>query len=304
MYQSVMALDADCGAPPDAFAPEGQNWGLPPVNPVALRASRYELLIQLLRKNMRFGGAIRLDHVMALCRLFWIPKGKSATEGTYVHYPFDDLLAIIAVESYRSKTVVIGEDLGTVPDWVRDHLSKARVLSYRVFYFERRGDASWKSPGEYPQQALAVAGTHDLPTLTGFWSGEDIQVRAGLGSFPDDAARRQAWEERQRDKGRMLTALKREALLPSGMSDDPTLVPSMTPALCRAIHAYLASTPAWLVLANIEDGLEEISQTNLPGTVDHYPNWRRKYASRTDLLMEDERLRELSATLRSIRPIS
>ena len=304
MYQSVMALGADCGAPPDAFAPQGQNWGLPPVNPVALRPTRYELLIQLLRKNMRFGGAIRLDHVMALCRLFWIPKGQPATEGTYVHYPFEDLLAIIALESHRSKTVVIGEDLGTVPDWVRDHLTKARVLSYRVFYFERRGDGSWKSPGEYPQQALAVAGTHDLPTLTGFWSGEDIQLRAGLGAFPDEDSRRQALEERQRDKGCMLVALKQESLLPDGMTDDPTTVPAMTPALCRAIHAYLARSSAWLVLANLEDGLEEISQTNLPGTVENHPNWRRKYASRVDKLMEDTRLRELGATLRSIRPTS
>lgn len=304
MYQSVLSLDADCGAPPDAFAPEGQNWGLPPINPVALRRSRYELLIQLLRKNMRFGGAIRLDHVMALCRLFWIPKGKSATEGTYVHYPFEDLLAIIALESVRSKTVVIGEDLGTVPDWVRDHLAKAGVLSYRVFYFERRGDGSWKSPNEYPQQALAVVTTHDLPTLSGFWSGEDIQLRAGLGAFSDDASRRQAWGERQRDKGRMLAALKQEALLPSDVSDDPAAVPAMTPALCRAIHTYLSRTPCWLVLANLEDGLEEISQTNLPGTVENHPNWKRKYASRIDNLLDDARVRELGATLRSTRPIS
>jgi 4-alpha-glucanotransferase len=304
MYQSVMALDADCGAPPDDFAPEGQNWGLPPINPVALRPSRYELLIQLLRRNMRFGRAIRLDHVMALSRLFWIPKGKSAAEGTYVHYPFEELLSIIALESVRSKTLVIGEDLGTVTDLVREQLAKARVLSYRVFYFERRGDGAWKSPGEYPQQALAVAGTHDLPTLTGFWSGEDIQVRAGLGAFKDEAGRRQAWEERQRDKGRMLAALKQEALLPSGMSDDPAAVPAMTPTLCRAIHTYLARTPAWLVLANVEDALEEISQTNLPGTVENHPNWRRKYASRLDNLIDDERLRELGATLRSIRPTS
>ena len=304
MYQSVLALDADCGAPPDAFAPEGQNWGLPPINPIALRPSRYELLIQLLRKNLRFGGAIRLDHVMALCRLFWIPKGKSATEGTYVHYPFEDLLAIIALESVRSKTLVIGEDLGTVPDWVREQLDKARVLSYRVFYFERRGDGTWKSPSEYPKQALAVATTHDLPTLTGFWSGEDLQLRAGLGMFRDDTSRRQAWDERQRDKGRMLAALKQEGLLPSGVSDDPGAVPAMTPVLCRAIHAYLARTPASLVLANLEDGLEEISQTNLPGTVENHPNWRRKYASRIDGLIDDERLRELGVCLRSTRPIS
>jgi len=304
MYQSVLALDADCGAPPDPFAPEGQNWGLPPINPIALRANRYELLIQLLRKNMRFGGAIRLDHVMALCRLFWIPKGKPSSEGTYVHYPFEDLLAIIALESVKSKTLVIGEDLGTVPDWVREQLVKARVLSYRVFYFERRGDGAWKLPSEYPQQALAVATTHDLPTLTGFWSGEDLQVRAGLGAFRDDGARSQAWDERQRDKGRMLAVLKQEGLLPSGVSDNPAAVPAMTPALCRAIHAFLARTPSWVVLANLEDGLEEISQTNLPGTVENHLNWTRKYASRIDNLIGDERLRELGACLRSTRPIS
>ena len=304
MFQSVLALDADCGAPPDPLGPEGQNWALPPVNPVALRASRYELLIQLLRKNMRFGGAIRLDHVMAFCRLFWIPKGKPAAEGTYVLYPFEELLAIIALESVKSKTMVIGEDLGTVPDWVREHLVKAGVLSYRVFYFERQDDGTWKAPGEYPQQALAVAGTHDLPTLTGFWSGEDLQVRAGLGLFRDDAARRRAWDERQQDKKRILAALKQEGLLPSGMGDDPSTVPAMTPALCRAIHSYLARSPSWVVLANLEDGLEEISQTNLPGTVENHPNWQRKYGTRLEDVIGDERLRELGACLRSTRPIS
>jgi 4-alpha-glucanotransferase len=183
-------------------------------------------------------------------------------------------------------------------------LSKAGVLSYRVFYFERGGDGSWKAPNEYPQQALAVVTTHDLPTLTGFWSGEDIQLRAGLGAFGDEAGRRQAWDERQRDKGRMLAALKQEGLLADGVTDDPAAVPAMTPALCRAIHTYLSRTPSWLVLANIEDGLEEISQTNLPGTVENHPNWRRKYASSIENLVGDERLRELGATLRSTRPIS
>lgn len=304
IYQSVLALDAECGAPPDDFATEGQNWGLPPVNPVALRASGYELLIELLRKNMRFGGAIRLDHVMALCRLFWIPKGRPASEGTYVHYPFEELLAIIALESVRTKTLVIGEDLGTVPDGVREQLAKAGVLSYRVFYFERRGDGAYKLPSDYPQQALAVVTTHDLPTLTGFWSGEDLQVRAGLGLLRDDGARRQAEDERRQDKRRVLAALKQEGLLPDGMSEDPATVPAMTPALCRAIHTYLGRTPSWVVLANLEDCLEELSQTNLPGTVETHPNWNRKYACRVEDMLGDHRLRELGASLRSIRPIS
>ncbi|MEP6957152.1 MAG: 4-alpha-glucanotransferase [Nitrospirota bacterium] len=303
IYQSVLALGADCGAPPDAFAPEGQNWGLPPINPHALRDSGYEMMIQLLRHNFRFGGAIRLDHVMAFCRLFWIPRERPASEGTYVQYPFEDLLAIVALESIRSKTLVIGEDLGTVPDWVREQLAKARVLSYRVFYFERGGNGGWKLPGDYPAQSLAVATTHDLPTLTGFWSGEDLGVRTRLGAFPDEAARRHAWDERQRDKGGILSALNREGLLPPGVTEDLATAPAMTPNLCQAIHVYLARTPSCIVLANLEDGLGELSQTNLPGTVDSHPNWTRKYALRVDQILCDERLRQLGAVLRSLRPL-
>jgi 4-alpha-glucanotransferase len=303
IYQSVLALGADCGAPPDSFAPEGQNWGLPPINPHALRSNGYELLIQLLRNNFRSGGAIRLDHVMAFFRLFWIPRGRPASEGTYVHYPFEDLLAIVALESVRSHTLVIGEDLGTVPDWVREQLAKARVLSYRVFYFERHADGSMKPPGHYPPQSLAVTTTHDLPTLAGFWSGEDLQVRSRLGAFHDDTAYRQAWEERQRDKARILNALQHEHLLPTGVTEDLATAPAMTTELCHAIHLYLARTPAYLVLANLEDGLGELSQTNLPGTVDSHPNWTRKYSIPVDHMLRDERLRQLGAVLRLTRPL-
>jgi 4-alpha-glucanotransferase len=303
IYQSVLALGADCGAPPDSFAPEGQNWGLPPINPHALRSNGYELLIQLLRNNFRSGGAIRLDHVMAFFRLFWIPRGRPASEGTYVHYPFEDLLAIVALESVRSHTLVIGEDLGTVPDWVREQLAKARVLSYRVFYFERHADGAMKPPGHYPAQSLAVTTTHDLPTLAGFWSGEDLQVRSRLGAFHDDTAHRQAWEERQRDKARILNALQHERLLPTGVTEDLATAPAMTTDLCHAIHLYLARTPAYLVLANLEDGLGELSQTNLPGTIDSHPNWTRKYSIPVDHMLHDERLRQLGAVLRSARPL-
>jgi 4-alpha-glucanotransferase len=303
IYQSVLAFEADCGAPPDAFAPEGQNWGLPPMNPHALRASGYELMIHLLRNNFRSGGAIRLDHVMAFFRLFWIPRGKPASEGTYVRYPFEDLLAIVALESIRSQTLVIGEDLGTVPDWVREQLAQARVLSYRVFYFERGADGVMKPPGDYPAQSLAVATTHDLPTLAGFWLGEDLHVRAGLGAFLDDAARHRAWEERQRDKVGILSALKREGLLPTGVTEDLATAPAMTTELCQAIHLYLARTPAYIVLANLEDGLGELSQTNLPGTIDSHPNWTRKYAVRVDEMFCDKRLHQLGAVLRSTRPL-
>jgi 4-alpha-glucanotransferase len=303
IYQEVLALGIDCGAPPDPLGPEGQNWGLPPVNPHRLRASRYDMFIRLLRNNLRFGGAIRLDHVMALFRLFWIPRGQPASTGTYVRYPFEELLAIMALESVRAKALVIGEDLGTVPDWVRDKLAQAKILSYRVFYFERTRDGSWKTPAEYPAQALAVVATHDLPTLTGYWSGEDLQVRAGLGVYPDEPARRKAWDEREREKATILGALKREGLLPDGVTEDVASVPVMTPALCQAIHVYLAMTPSWIVIANLEDGLGEISQTNMPGTVETHPNWSRKFSLPVDELIRDDRLRQLGDALRSVRPL-
>ena len=303
MYQQIFALGADCGAPPDALGPEGQNWGLPPIDPHRLRATRYDMFIRILRNNLRFGGAIRLDHVMALFRLFWIPRGQPARTGAYVHYPFEELLAIVALESVRAKAVVIGEDLGTVPDWIREHLAHAKILSYCVFYFEQSWDGSWKTPAQYPAQALAVVGTHDLPTLTGYWSGEDLRVRAGLGAFADEAARRKAWEERDREKTMILGALKREGLLPEGMTENGATVPMMTPELCRAIHTYLAKTPSWIVIANLEDAFGDLSQTNVPGTVESHPNWSRKYSIQVGELVRDDQLGQLGDALRSVRPL-
>lgn len=302
MFQDVLSLGADSGAPPDALGPEGQNWGLPPINPVRLRETRYGLFIRLLRNNFRYGGAIRLDHVMALFRLFWIPKGMPASSGTYVRYPYDDLLAIVALESERSRTLVIGEDLGTVPDWVRDQLAKENILSYRVFYFERNENGSWKAPGAYPVRSMAVAGTHDLPTLRGFWSGEDIRVREGLGLFSDENTRWEAWRDRETQKAHILIALQKEGLLPDGITADPATAPAMSAELCRAIHVYLGRTPAWIVLANIEDALGELPQINMPGTVDSHPNWSRKLSVGLDDLLRDEGTWRLAKVLSDLRP--
>lgn len=302
-FQEVLALKADCGAPPDAFAPEGQNWGLSPVDPVRLRASGYEYFIEILRNNLRYGGAIRIDHVMALFRLFWIPRGLPASKGTYVHYPAEDVLAILALESVRAKALVIGEDLGTVPDWVRDRLSTAGVLSYRVFYFERTGSGALKPPGSYPAQSLAVVTTHDLPTLSGYWEGTDIETRAKLGLFPSDQARTAMLAERQIEKAWILAALKSEGLLPPTVPEDPAQTPAMTTELAEAVHQYLARTPAWMVLANVEDVIGTRAQANLPGTVDQHPNWCRKLSVSLANLMADARFERLAAQLRSARSI-
>lgn len=301
MFRDVMALDADSGAPPDDFALEGQNWGLPPVNPHRLKASGYRMFIDLLRRNLRYGGALRLDHVMALFRLFWIPRGMPASAGAYVSYPFQDLLGILALESVRHQAVIVGEDLGTVPDEVREQLAAWCVLSYRVFYFERRSDGEWKPPAEFPAQALAVASTHDLPTLAGFWVAEDLRTRARLGLFPDEAVYQRALEGRQQDKARMIRALRAEGLLPVGPHDDWEALPDLAPEVWRAIHLYLARTPCWMMLANLDDLLGERAQANLPGTVERYPNWSRKTALRLEELRGDPRPLEIAALLNSLR---
>jgi len=303
VFQDVFALNADCGCPPDAFAPEGQNWGLPPVNPHRLRATCYRMFVQMLRHNLRFGGALRMDHVMALFRLFWIPRGMPASAGAYVQYPVEDLLGILALESVRHRAMIVGEDLGTVPDEVRVRLSAARVLSYRVFYFERLNDGTWKLPNAYPEQALAVVTTHDLPTLSGFWAGEDIEARSKLGGYPDDAAKRTAWETRYQDKVKIWDILKREGLLPPGLPNDLAAVPRMIPELSTAIHAYLARTSSWLVLAALDDIAGEVAQTNFPGTVDEYPNWSRKLSMPIESLRLDPRPKQLAASLNALRPM-
>jgi 4-alpha-glucanotransferase len=301
-FQDVLVLEADCGAPPDAFAPDGQNWGFSPVDPLRLRETGYKFFIDVLRHNLRHGGAIRIDHVMALFRLFWIPRGMPAAMGTYVQYPWEDLLAILALESTKRKALIIGEDLGTVPDWIRERLYEAGVLSYRVFFFERTATGDWKSPGAYPAQSLAVVTTHDLPTLTGYWEEADIALRVQLGGAVGETERR--WlDERRQDKARILAALKAEGLLPPETPDDPALISRMTWDIVEAVHRYLARTPAWLMLVTMEDAIGVRDQVNLPGTVDCHPNWRRKLPLTVEELMSDDRFERLASEIRSTRGV-
>ena len=302
-YQEVFALGSDCGCPPDDFAPQGQNWGLPPVDPVRLREQGYGFFIELLRRNLRHGGALRLDHVMSLFRLFWIPCGLPASAGAYVSYPAEDLLGILALESVRQRAVIIGEDLGTVPDGIRERLAAARVWSYRVLYFERADPDHWRMPEAWPRAAMAVVTTHDLPTLAGFWSGRDLDVRARLGLYRDEGVAQRAREGRARDKRHLAQALKESGLLPAGVSEQAAVEQPMTPELCQALHAFLARTPSWVVLANLEDLLGETEQMNVPGTVEAYANWSRKIAPDLEQMRDDARVHRLAAALRAERPL-
>lgn len=298
----LYALNASAGAPPDEINLLGQDWGLPPWIPHRLREAAYEPFIELLRANMRFAGALRIDHVMGLYRLFWVVRGFTAVEGCYVSYPFEDLLGILALESQRNRCLVVGEDLGTVPDEVRHALHPAGVLSTRVLYFERWNDGRMKPPREYPAQAAATVTTHDLPTLAGFWQGKDIELRERLRLFPSVEARDRQVAAREADRPHLLQALQAEGLLPSG-STQPESFPDMTPELAQAVYAYLARSPSKLLLVQMEDGLGVTEQPNLPGTTEAvYPSWRLKLPIDISHWHEQPCLQGITQALREQRP--
>lgn len=270
--RGLFAQGMHVGAPPDPLNALGQDWGLPPVSPVALQAARFGPFIELMRAVMRHAGALRLDHVMALMRLFWIsPEG-----GTYVRYPLEALLAIVAVESHRGQCLVIGEDLGNVAPAMREAMRSRSVLSYRTLMFERTEDGLFKPPATWEPQALAVVSTHDLPTLAGFWAGEDIETQARLQLLPREDDHARLVLERAQDRARLLLALEQEGLLPDGATVHPSsLHEGDTAVLCAAVHAWLARTPCWLAAAQLEDATGQRQQVNVPGTTETWhPNWR------------------------------
>ena len=265
--QDLYAIAASVGAPPDDFNLHGQDWGLPPLAPERLRAAAYAPFIATLRANMRHAGALRIDHVMALARLYWVPQGAAPREGAYVHYPFEDLVGIVALESHRNRCMVIGEDLGTVPDEVRATLTRVGILSYRVLLFERQQSGDFKPPAEYPADSLVTATTHDLPTLAGYWEGRDLALRRELGLYPSEEVRQAQVGARAQDRARLLRALEREGLLPEGASVDPASLPQMTRALMLKIHAFLARSRARVLVVQPEDVLQLREQVNLPAPI-------------------------------------
>ena len=294
----LYALGMHVGAPPDPLNALGQDWGLPPLNPLALEAARYRPFIDTLRANMRHCGALRLDHVMGLMRLFW----TSAEGGTYVRYPLEALLGILALESHRHQCMVIGEDLGNVAPRMREAMHEQRLLSYRPLLFERTTDGAFKPPAQWQAQALAVVSTHDLPTLRGFWLGEDIELLSRLQLYTDEQAREQQVIARAQDRARLLLALQHESLLPEGANAQPTSLPDATPSFVDAVYAFLARTPCWLVGVQLEDVTGQLLQVNVPGTTeDRFPNWRRKLAVAVEDLASEPRFASVAAVLRAER---
>jgi 4-alpha-glucanotransferase len=282
---------ASAGAPPDVFNPAGQDWGLPPFHPRALYQTGYRNFISLVRANMRHAGGLRIDHVMALQHLYWVPAGKSPRDGAYVQYPMEDLIGIIALESQRNQCLAVGEDLGTVPDGFRERMQKARILSYRVLFFEQDcATGALRSPAEYPRLSIAVAGSHDLPTIRGWWQGTDLDIKERLGLVPAPKDLQDARAQRERDRRELLRALRSEGLLRGDTQPG-------TEQLTDAVHAWLARTASLIAMVQLDDITAEADPVNVPSTSGEHPNWRRRLSLTLEELAGHPRLERLPSLL-------
>jgi 4-alpha-glucanotransferase len=247
MWQDTFALEMRVGAPPDEFNTKGQDWGLPPWDPWKLRAASYEPYIETLREVLRPARGVRIDHVMGLFRLYWVPLGTVAAGGAYVRSVWQDMVGLLRLEADRAGAFVVGEDLGTVEDYVREVLGRSGVLSYKLFWFEPQPPAQW------PQQALGAVTTHDLPTVAGVWTGSDVeaQKRVGMPLNLEGCA-----------------TLRRHIVEWTGSSEDRRI-----PEVIEATYASLATAPCRLLVGVLDDAAQVEERPNMPGTVDQWPNW-------------------------------
>ena len=266
---------------PTGSARQGQNWGLPPLDPRRLAESGYDYFVRLVRAGLRHGGALRIDHVLGLFRQFWIPAGMTGAEGAYVRFPTDDLLGILALESTRARALVVGEDLGTVPPEVPPLLERWRLLSSKVLYFERDEKEGFRGADAYPVEALATANTHDMPSLAGFWKARDLEVKRKVGLLEGDEDERKARETRDTEKRQLVERLVAEGLLPAGKEPEGA-------ALRGAVHELLCRTPSALVGFSLDDIVGEAEPVNVPGVgADKFPSWTRRLAMPIEQLATD-----------------
>jgi 4-alpha-glucanotransferase len=285
-FQDELAAGISVGAPPDPLGPHGQDWGLPAFVPDRLAAGGYGPFAQTIRAGMAHAAGLRIDHVMGLFRLFWIPQGAEPAQGTYVRYPADDLLGILALESAGAQALVVGEDLGTVEPGVRERLADEGVLSYRLAWFEQGPDGGRRRAADYPRLALAATTTHDLPTVAGFFTGSDLEHLCDIGVAASGGETRAGQEEQRASLCRLLEA---EGMLAPGERG--------VEALVAALYGFLARTPAMLVAATLEDALEAPDRPNVPGTTDQRPNWSLPLPVPLDDLAADPRVRRLAGIL-------
>jgi 4-alpha-glucanotransferase len=286
--QDAIMAGVSVGAPPDEFNRGGQDWGLAPFNPFTVAENDFAPMRQLMEAVMRHAGAIRIDHVLGLNRMFMIPHGCAATDGAYVRFPFEPLLRVIAEESHRFQCIVIGEDLGTVPEGFREALARWGLWTYRVMIFEREGDGRFRPPEWYPVEALATFNTHDLPSFRGWMESHDLRVKRGIGVDPGESDEARSWGQQM-----LRTILGERAA-------------AHPPDNIAAVAAFLGTAPTRLVVIALEDILGEIDQINIPATVDEHPNWQRRLAVPLEELEDNPDLKRVADAFaqagRSARP--
>ena len=269
--QSETLLGLSIGAPPDLLSISGQNWGLAAFNPRGLVQNGFGAYLELLRGAMRHAGGVRIDHALGLARLWVVPDGASAADGAYIAFPTTDLLRLIALESSRHRAIVLGEDLGTIPDGFQERLAEAGILGMRVLWFERDKQDRFTPPRTWSPGAAAMTSTHDLATVAGWWSGRDLEWRGTLGLLGDDGNKAWEWDCRARDRGMLWGAMHdsgaAQGVIPAGWDADPVV---------DAAVSHVGASACDLVILPIEDALALPEQPNLPGTLDEHPNWRRR----------------------------
>ena len=298
--KDLYCTGASVGAPPDILGPLGQNWGLPPMDPRKLYEQGYQPIIDLFASNMASSGSLRIDHVMALLRLWWVVKGDNAKDGGYVYYPVDDLLGILALESHRNQSLVIGEDLGTVPEEIRSKLADNGVYSYRVFFFEQAEDGGFFSPSHYPVQSMSTLTTHDMPTLIGYWHCLDLELGKEIGLYPTEEILQTLYADRHENKQAILDTLYGHGSIGDNVGRDVNHT-GMNRELNNGMQVHMAGGSSALLSLQLEDWLEMDKPVNIPGTFDEYPNWRRKLTENIESMFDRHDINELASKLTHAR---
>lgn len=293
--QSDMLTGLSIGAPPDMLNHQGQDWGLTSFSPHALIAHRYAPFLEMLRAVLRHAGGLRIDHILGMRRLWLIPEGSPPDQGAYLHFPQRDLVRLIALESWRHRAVIVGEDLGTIPDNFRQELAEAGLLGMGVLWFEK-DHGYFIDPARWRSTAIATTSTHDLPTVAGWWRSRDIEWNTALNRLPEGQSPEQARAERNSEQEALWGAFRH-----AGLTDEDKPAPDNPGPVIDKSLAFIASTPAPLALAPIEDLLGLEQQVNLPGTIDEHPNWRRRLPVRCDELANHAELNDRLALLAQFR---
>ncbi len=291
-----LLIGLSIGAPPDLLGPDGQSWGITGFAPAALRRTGFDAFIATLRAAIDRAGGIRIDHALGLARLWVVPDGASARQGAYLTMPMDDMMRIVAIESIKARAIVIGEDLGTVPPGLREAMDARAMLGMRVLQFERDEDGGFTPPADYKPGTAAMTGTHDLPTIAGWWRGRDIDWTWDLGRTSRAADKAHDLATREEDKAAFWTAA-----ITAGIADGAEPDRDDTDRAVDAAMAFVGVTPSVLAIVPLEDIAGAVEQPNIPGTIDEHPNWRRRLAESTEATLDRPMVARRIADLKAAR---